>query len=226
MNLQKYATIVLLLLLTVFGMGAGGCSSAYYGTMEKLGYHKRDILVSRVQEARDDQEKAKVQFADALEEFSAVTQFQGGDLEAIYKKLKAELAASETKAKAVSDRIASVEKVAAALFTEWEKELSQYTSAQLRAASEDQLRTTKRRYETLIDAMKRAESRMEPVLVVFRDQVLYLKHNLNARAIDALQKTHIQLESDVQNLISQMNASIKEADDFIKAMQPPTDAKN
>ena len=30
--------------------------------MEKLGYHKRDLLVSRVQQARDSQQAAKAQF--------------------------------------------------------------------------------------------------------------------------------------------------------------------
>ena len=37
-----------------------GCSSAYYGTMEKLGYPKRDLMVSRVESARDAQQEAKV----------------------------------------------------------------------------------------------------------------------------------------------------------------------
>ena len=32
--------------------------------------------------------------------------------------------------------------------------------------------------------LRAAEARMEPVLVVFRDQVRFLKHNLNARAVE------------------------------------------
>ena len=46
---------VLLPLLLLLGLVAG-CSSAYYNTMEKLGVHKRDIMVDRVGEARDAQE--------------------------------------------------------------------------------------------------------------------------------------------------------------------------
>ena len=34
--------------------------------------------------------------------------------------------------------------------------------------------------------MRLAESRIEPVLKSFRDQVLFLKHNLNAKAIASL----------------------------------------
>ena len=70
--------------------------------------------------------------------------------------------------------------VAEALFAEWQKELEDYSSDRLRRKSEDQLRTTRQRYEQLIGAMRRAESKIEPVLRPLRDQVLFIKHNLNA----------------------------------------------
>ncbi|GAB4107993.1 MAG: DUF2959 domain-containing protein [Phycisphaeraceae bacterium] len=194
------------------------CSRVYYGTWEALGVHKRDIMVDRVESARDDQEAAKEQFASALERFSAMFQFEGGDLEARYKALKSELEASEAKAEAVSDRIDAVEDVAEALFREWQAELEQYTNADLRSASEQQLRKTRARYDQMISAMRKAESKMQPVLAAFRDQVLFLKHNLNARAIASIQGTAGELESDVTRLISEMEASIREANAFIEAM--------
>ena len=67
-----------------------GCESTYYKTMETMGYHKRDIMVDRVQDARDAQEEAKEQFESALEKFSSVLGFKGGDLEEKYEQLKAE----------------------------------------------------------------------------------------------------------------------------------------
>ncbi len=103
-----------------------GCESTYYKTMETVGYHKRDIMVDRVQEARDAQ---------------------------------------------------------------------------------------------LIGAMKRAERKIDPVLAAFRDQVLYLKHNLNAQAIASLQSEPASIETDVAKLIKEMEASIKEADAFISSME-------
>ena len=99
------------------------CSSAQYAVMEKFGIHKREILVDRVEDARDSQEEAKQQFASALEEFSAVLNFQGGTLEEKYKQLNAELETSEEHARDVSERIDEVEDVAEALFDEWEDEL-------------------------------------------------------------------------------------------------------
>jgi hypothetical protein len=195
-----------------------GCETAYYGTMEKLGYHKRDLMVNRVESARDAQEDAKDQFESALEKFSSVLQFDGGDLEDKYDQLKAAYDRSAARAQTVSDRIESVEDVAADLFAEWETELSEYSSDNLRRSSARKLKQTRRQYAQLIGAMKRAESKMDPVLVAFHDQVLFLKHNLNAKAIASLQTELVSVEAEVNSLIKDMNASIKEADAFISAM--------
>lgn len=196
-----------------------GCQTTYYAAMEKVGFEKRDILVDRVEDAREEQQEAKEQFASALDQFIAVTNYDGGDLEKQYKKLKAEYEDSEDKAEDVADRIASVERVAKDLFAEWQQELGQYTSREMRRSSEQQLRDTKARYNTLIKAMKRAQSKITPVLNAFRDRVLFLKHNLNARAIASLKTQRDQVKSDITALIKDMNKSIEEADRFIKDMK-------
>lgn len=195
-----------------------GCRGAYYKTMETFGYHKRDLLVDRVEDTRDAQEDAMVQFQSALEKFSAVMDFSGGKLEEKYKELKAELERSESKTKAVRKNIGDVEDVSNALFKEWESELSQYTNDNLRRASERKLEQTRQQYAQLIGAMKRAEAKIEPVLSVFRDQVLFLKHNLNSQAIASLQDEFASVKADIASLIEEMETSIAEADAFIKAM--------
>ncbi|MBW2442418.1 MAG: DUF2959 domain-containing protein [Deltaproteobacteria bacterium] len=196
-----------------------GCSSAYYGTMEQLGYHKRDLMVNRVESARDAQEEAKEEFESALEKFSSVLQFDGGKLEDKYDQLKSAYDRSNARAETVRDRIESVEDVAEALFEEWEEELNEYANASLRRSSARKLRHTKRQYSQLINAMRRAESKMDPVLTAFHDQVLYLKHNLNAKAIASLQTELGSVEAEVASLIRDMEASIKEADAFIGALE-------
>lgn len=208
-----------LLLLTILCLAISGCQSAYYSTMEKFGVHKRDILVDRVEEARDSQHEAKEQFKSALERFQSVVKVDGGELEKIYKKLSAELERSEDKAQEVYDRVDAVEDVADALFDEWKDELEQYSSASLRRSSQQKLDQTKRRYAQLMRAMRKAEARIEPVLRPLRDQVLFLKHNLNARAILAIQSELAEIEGDVARLIREMEVSIKEADSFIGTLE-------
>ena len=196
----------------------GGCSSTYYGAMEKMGFAKREILVDRVEKTRDAQNEAKEQFASALEQFLAVTKADGGELQKKYDSLNREFQRSETRAQDVRDRIAAVEDVAEALFREWKDEMKQYTNASLRRESEREFDLTRRRYEDLIKVMRRAADRMEPVLSTFRDQVLFLKHNLNARALASLTTTNRELEADISRLVADMEASIREAEDFIKTM--------
>ena len=196
-----------------------GCESTYYKTMETMGYHKRDIMVDRVEDARDAQEEAKEQFESALEKFSSVLGFHGGKLEEKYEQLKNEYDESVIKADAVRSRIAAVEDVAEDLFAEWQEELNQYTSSSLRRSSARKLRETKSKYAQLIGAMKRAERKIDPVLSAFQDQVLYLKHNLNAQAIASLQSELASIETDVARLIKEMEASIKEANSFINSME-------
>jgi hypothetical protein len=200
-----------------------GCKSAYdaayYNTMEAFGKEKRDLLVDRVDDARDSQEDAKEQFSNALERFSDLVDYDGGELEAVYNRLETDFERSERQAEDVRESIDEVEDVAEALFTEWEEELTLYSDASLRRSSEQQLGETRVRYNELIQAMRRAESKMDPVLDAFRDQVLFLKHNLNARAIASLEDTARGLETDVASLIAEMEVSIQEANAFIDDMQ-------
>jgi len=207
-----FGLVPLLLTLT-------SCSSVYYGAMEKVGIPKRDILISRVAKARDAQEDAVEQFKSALEQFKSVANFDGGDLEKTYNKLNSEFERSESRADAVRERNDEVQSVAKALFREWEAELKQYSDASLRSSSSRQLADTRRRYDGLMSAMRRAEKSIGPVLNTFRDHVLFLKHNLNARAIGSLRGELRSVELDTQSLIRDMNASIAEADRFIKSMK-------
>ena len=195
------------------------CSSAYYKTMEGLGIEKRDLLVDRVEDARDAQDSASEQFASALDQFRATVNFDGGDLEKIYDRLNAEYDNSVDEAGDVSERINSVESVAEDLFSEWEQELEQYTSTEMRRNSSSLLNDTRQRYKQLMATMRRAERSMKPVLNAFNDQVLYLKHNLNARAIGALRNELDSIERDTANLISQMQKAIAEANAFIESMK-------
>ena len=209
-NLSLAVLFALIFLFT------GGCQKAYYDTMEKFGVHKRDIMVDRVEEARDSQEEAKEQFQSALEQFTTVLNFKGGKLEDKYKTLQAEYDKSEAKADDVKKRIDAVEDVSEALFDEWDDELDQYISASLRRDSERKMVQTRRQYDQLITVMRKAAAKIDPVLRAFKDQVLYLKHNLNAQAIASLQSELVGVESDIADLIREMEKSIGEANSFIK----------
>jgi DNA repair exonuclease SbcCD ATPase subunit len=191
------------------------CSSTYYGAMEKVGVHKRDILVDRVEDGRDAQAAAQKQFQSALEQFDSVVKLEETDLKKAYDKLNKEYKKSKDAADDVSMRIAKIESVADALFKEWKGELKQYENKNLRRSSEEQLKATKVRYQEMLASMKTAEQSMEPVLKIFYDNVLFLKHNLNAQAIGSLQSEFANLEGQIQDLIKSMNVAIDSSNKFI-----------
>ena len=67
--------------------------------------------------------------------------------------------------------------------------------------------------------MHRAESKMAPVLSALKDNTLYLKHNLNAKAIGALEGEFHDIQSDVNSLIKEMSNAINESQSFIASLK-------
>lgn len=200
-----------------------GCTSLYYSGMKKLGKEKRDILAKRVEAGRKDQEEAKKQFQTALEAFQALTGFDGGNLEETYKKLNKEYERTEGRANDVRGRIESIEQVAGDMFKEWDQEIGEMRNSDLKNRSRALRREAEKRYRPLIARMKTSESKMRPVLAAFRDQVLFLKHNLNAKAIASLKQTALKMDGEVALLVKEIEASIQEADAFIATLGLETD---
>lgn len=217
MPFMKFRLYIIPLLASLILIG--GCQSVYYSTMEKFGLEKRDILVGRVEDARDAQQETKEEFSDALEQFSALVEYDGGDLEEVYDDLKSRFNASESIAAEVREKIRKIEDVSSDLFKEWNNEIEMFSSESMKRQSRDALIQTEKKYNVMIQKMKAAEATMYPVLDLFRDQVLFLKHNLNARAIASLDTQTGEIEEEVKKLIEEMNASIEEADAFIASMR-------
>jgi len=219
MKIQPRQRFVVLLVIVSATASALACDSIYYKTMKSFGKEKRDILVNRVKDARASQDEAQKQFKSALERFQAIVSVDGGSLEDKYKKLNDELERSEDRANRVKDRISAVRDVSKDLFKEWEEELGKYSDRRLRQESEREMRETKRRTDALIASMTKAQARVEPVLKPLRDRVLFLKHNLNARALGALTNELDTVRTDVDELVADMQRSIAEADAFIQDME-------
>jgi hypothetical protein len=199
-------------------LALGGCRSAMYSALETIGIEKRDVLVRRVSEARDAQTSAKEQFTSALDRFRSVVKVDGGDLERTYDRLNADYERSSERAQEVRERLQAVEQVADDLFAEWEDELDEYSNASMRNNSRRLLNDTRGRYRTLVSAMRRAERSMDPVLETFQDQVLALKHNLNAQAIGSLRNELGSIEKQTAALVRDMERAIAEANAFIDSM--------
>lgn len=209
-------------ILTVLLACVAGCQTVregYYNAWENYGgYAKRERLVDYVKKASAEQAEAKQQFTSALEQFKSVVNYDGGNLEKMYNKLNSEFEASAESAEAVRGRIQGVRNVGNALFEEWKGEIGQIKDASLKGKSQSLYDKTQISYNELLARMDTAAKAMDPVLDSFRDRVLFIKSNLNAQAIASLQGTEMELGKEIDALIKQMEASIAEADKFIKEL--------
>jgi vacuolar-type H+-ATPase subunit D/Vma8 len=205
------------LICAVFLLGTA-CTSLYYSAMEHLGKEKRDILVKRLIEAKKDQEETKEQLKTTLQAFQEVTGFKGGNLEKVYNKLNKEYERSEDRAHKLKGRIESIDHVAKDLFSEWQGEVSGIHNRTLKTQSEALLRNARQQHAQYMKQMYRTEKNIQPVLQAFSDQVTFLKHNLNARAISSLKSTSAQIDTQAAELIRDIDASTREADNFIQTL--------
>lgn len=205
--------------LCCLAIALAGCESVKYSALEKVGIHKRDILIDRIEDTQEAQSDGQEQFQSALEQFRSVVAFDGGELERMYNKFNDEYEACEDAANDISEHIDSVKSVASALFAEWQEELGQYQNAKLRRASERQLADTKQRYRQILGAMRQSERAVAPVLAILRDNVLFLKHNLNARAVGSLRGELANIDREVEQLTASMQRSITESQRFIDSLK-------
>jgi len=210
--------LLAIIALTLSLSACGVAQKAQYSALEKFGIHKRDVLVDRIEKTTESQEATKQQFQSAYEELASLVTVDDKGLEKKYKRMAASVDKSESRAAELKSRIESVDQVANDLFAEWQEELSQYKSANLKAASQKNLSTTKQRYAAIYQKMRESSAKVDPVLQVLQDNTLYLKHNLNARSVSGLSSEVEVIEDQVRSLIAQMEASINESKTFINSL--------
>jgi predicted nuclease with TOPRIM domain len=192
-----------------------GCATTYYSFWERLGKEKRDLLRDNVEAVKEDQEDVREEFSSALEEVRSLYGLEAGQLETKYDTLKARLESSEAEAAALRERIDDIEEIGADLFEEWEAETEQYRNPSLRAQSRERLQETRRRYADLEASLHRSEQKLDPVLQSLRDQVLFLKHSLNAQAVGRLEVEAEDIERGIRALIEDLERSIEQTQAFI-----------
>ena len=210
--------MVKILLNLIRGFLSKKIRNVYYSAKESIGEHKRDIVVAHVEQACVGLRETKNEFEDALERFKTLVCVNETALDHKYNLLNRQYQFCCAKSEAVSNRIRAIEQVSEALFKEWESELNEYTNRNLRSHSKQQLKLARQNYARLIKSMQKAEAKIQPVLAAFKDQVLYLKHNLNAQAIAALRHEFIEIDIDISQLIHAMEQTITEASQFVAVL--------
>jgi len=210
-------TIALVLILS-----SQGCNNSLgYSFQEAMGTPKRQVLLSRVQDTRDSLKETKKTFASAMQQFGSVYKESGAKLENKYVILKKEYDTCNSKASELRGQIANVKSIGQVLFQEWQKELDQFTNEQMRKLSEVKMQQTREKYVTMTDSMDRVSARITPVMNSMNDQLLNIKHSLNALIVVSLEEELTQLRGHMDSLSADIDASVNHCNAFIGSMAEP-----
>lgn len=216
--MRTLSIFITLLLILNLASCARKIREVKYNAYEMVGLEKRDLFKREVKNVQEEQEETGEAFKDALTKLKEMYDFDGGDLEKQHSKLKSSYENARTEAQDLKERIKNVNEVAGDLFSEWEDEIDEISTKDLRKKSEKQLDKTKDQFKDLQKQMAVAEKKMEPVLTKLKDQVLFLKHNLNAKAIAGLKSESGQIQTEIKSLIKEVEEASKEAEKFIETI--------
>jgi tetratricopeptide (TPR) repeat protein len=188
-----------------------GCGGAYKAS----GQYKRDLLLDRIEKARQSHEQAKKQFEVVLANYSNIIDANAGDIRGEYNKLNRECKRARKITKDINRSVQDVQDVGKPLFRSWEDELSEYKNEDIRRTSEEQLEIARSNYLKLVHTMKSSESIISTVLTSLNDQVLFMSHNLNTKALSLFGKEVTSLKGKVDELVKHMQNAIKDAETFV-----------
>lgn len=216
---MKSANYGVFLPALVFVLFLGGCETVQNGA-EPSAQPNRDPLIGEVRDVRTAQQEAKKQFLVTLERLGALIDQGGGEVRSRYESFGDEFQKSESMAAALRERIDHLEERGRLYFERRESSPYGFAARGSDQANGAKLDATHQRYQALLHAMQEVEQDMDPVLTVFRDQLVFAKYNLNAEAIARLQDELPSIEADTAALVGKLDAAIAEADTFIGAMRP------
>ncbi len=217
-NIVSGLLILSLSFISCARMAEKAVNKVKYSALEKVGVEKRDLFKRNVSNVKEEQGESEEAFKDALTRLKELYKVDGGELEKQHNKLSSSYEDAKEEAAEVSESIQKLDTVANDLFDEWDDEIGEIETRDLKTRSKNQLRDTKSKYEKLHAQLLQSEKKMEPVLKRFKDQVLFLKHNLNAKAVAGLKGESSRIQADIEKLMKEMSASTAEADALIKTL--------
>lgn len=205
--------------LLLLSLCLSSCSSIYYNTWEFLGQEKRDLLESKMESAQSSQEDASEQLKDSLEVIREKYSFKEGDLEDTYDDLSDDYDDFESRSKDLKKRIESAQEVADDLFEEWKDEAYALSNETYKENSLSKRRVTMKNFSETIASLNSVQTKMDRILKQYKDQVIYLKHNLNAKIIGKLQVELKSIMGDVSGLIKEIELSKSKTSNFISELK-------
>lgn len=208
-----------LLIMFTLATAVSSCSTIYYSFWETFGTEKRELLRDNIKKSNDLQEETQTELKSALDRVRSEYKFDEGELESTYDKLASDYDRITRRSESLTARIDKVEEIATDLFAEWKTEAGEISNKKYKRESLKKRDQTIAKFDVLLKSMRKVEASLKPFLVTFNDQVLFLKHNLNAKSLGAFRSEFNSIEKELNQLSQSIKKSSKEAEDFISELK-------
>lgn len=192
---------------------------ATYSGYEMIGLQKRDLLKRDIARTREDQKEAGESLENALEKLRRLYAVPESQLSGQYREVKNAFDRAESKTKDVRSSHEKMQTVARDLFREWENEIAEIQTPDLKSKSRAKLEASKTKFAELDRSLDAAESKIDPVLIKLKDHVLYLKHNLNAESLASLKTERDRIGREIDGLLRDLKNAVARAESFSKTIE-------
>lgn len=179
-----------------------------------------DKLIKRAGDTITAIRAARMQIGATVRDYNQILAGEAEDNRAAYKKLQKSLKKSEKSAAAVGAQAEKMDSAASEYFASWEASLSEFTSDEMRARSEERMKETRQRYDGILQAGREAGEAFRPFVTLLKDQIVFLGHDLNPAAIEDLQDDAERLNSQAKEVFSKIDETKRTAMRYIASLKP------
>jgi len=203
-------------------LSAAGLSACAIFSSDPSGPAQVDDLVSRVERVYVASEVAKERVESAIEKLQAITApgFQGQAVPA-YERLMTAIELAETHAAELGDSVAYMKEGGAPIFEQWTTDLEAFTNPAMRRRSLTRLVATRERYDAISTAADPALSAYNSLVKSLRDHALFLRHDLNAASLAAINEDLQTLNKQAADVDQRFDACLQAARTYMESTSLP-----
>jgi uncharacterized protein YoxC len=149
-----------------------------------------------------------------LQGYNSIIDGKAKNPQSAYKKLTGDLKSTEKMLQGAQKSLQALNKEAGKFFTDWEKDLGDFSNEDLKQKSMARLEKSKGEYEALGKALGQAGEAFGPLVQNLNDQILFLGRDLSPEAIE-----------DLQGEAEALNEQAKDVTEGVKTLVASADAK-
>jgi len=186
----------------------------------QAGVKQAENLVKKTEASAKAITEAREQIKTTLDGYNALIEGNVEDTKKAYGNLQKEMDRSDDRAEDVGKRIDEMNVEADKYFADWTRSLDGISSPDLRARSEERMKDARSRYDQILATTGKAGDMFASFIQNLRDQVTYLGHDLNPRALASLEGDATKLNTAAESFFGKIDSAIDEATSYAASLRP------